>query len=411
MANDNHEVVIVGGGAAGIAAARRLHDAGVQCLLLEARDRLGGRSWTVADPSGSAIDLGCGWLHSADRNPWTGIAIAQGRTIDKTPPPWARMPLPRNFPERDQHEFRGALEAFFARVHAAPDAPDRPAAALLEPGNRWNGLIGAVNSYISGAALERISVRDLRRYADSNVNWRIVQGYGTTIAAHGASVPVALGCLVQAIDRTGARVKIETAKGTLTADRVIITLPSALIAAETIRFTPALPEKTEAARGLPLGLADKLFLSLAQPEEFMTESRVFGHTGRAKTGAYNLRPFGRPQIEVYFGGELAEELEAGGDAAFFEFAVGELTGAFGSDFARRVAPLRLHRWGNDPFARGSYSFALPERADDRARLAAPVDNRLFFAGEACSINDYSTAHGAYLTGLAAADAVLAARKK
>jgi monoamine oxidase len=280
---------------------------------------------------------------------------------------------------------------------------------LLEPGSPWNALIGAIMTYVSGAPLARISARDLANYADTDVNWRVVQGFGATVAAHGAGVPVALGCPAMRIDHRGKRIAIETAKGTLTADRVIVTLPSALLAQETIAFTPALPEKTQAACGLPLGLADKLFLSLAEPEEFAPESQMFGRTDTSNTAAYNLRPFGRPMIEAYFGGDLAHELEAGGDAAFFDFAAGELTGLIGSGFARRIAPLGLHRWGCDPFARGSYSFALPDRAGDRARLAAPVDARLFFAGEACSIHDYSTVHGAYLTGVAAAEAVLAAR--
>jgi monoamine oxidase len=116
-------------------------------------------------------------------------------------------------------------------------------------------------------------------------------------------------------------------------------------------------------------------------------------------------------VEAYFGGALAAELETGGEAAFFDFAVSELVGLFGAGFARRVAPLQLHRWGSDPFARGSYSYALPGKADCRAALAAPVDGRLFFAGEACSRSDFSTAHGAFLTGVAAADQAIAARPR
>jgi monoamine oxidase len=76
-----------------------------------------------------------------------------------------------------------------------------------------------------------------------------------------------------------------------------------------------------------------------------------------------------------------------------------------------VKPLHLHCWGVDPFARGSYSYALPGKSDCRAILAAPVDDRVFFAGEACSRGDYSTAHGAYLTGVAAADQAIAAHRK
>jgi monoamine oxidase len=204
--------------------------------------------------------------------------------------------------------------------------------------------------------------------------------------------------------------KILTAKGTLTARAAIITLPTNMLAEEVRLFQPPLPEKSEAAAGLPLGLADKMFLSLAKHEEFEPDSRLFGSTQHSGTAAYHVRPFGRSQIEVYFGGRLARELEAGGFAAFNDFAVRELVSIFGSSFAQRLKPLRMHMWGVDPFARGSYSSALPGKAACRDALAAPVDNRLFFAGEACSPGNFSTAHGAYETGITAADQVMALQR-
>jgi monoamine oxidase len=412
VANSDTEVVIVGGGAAGIAAGRRLMDARVDCLVVEARARLGGRAWTMRGNSAFPIDLGCGWLHSADRNPWRDIAEAQGCSIDKTPPPWSRRPAPIGFPPAEQTSFLQAQQEFYQQLHSRPEqAPDVPAATFLEPRGQWNALINAVSTYANGAELDRVSTRDVSRYDDSGVNWRVVEGYGTAIAAHGAGLPIMLGRPVRLIDRSGRRLRVETAGGAITADSVIVTVPSGLLAEGRLLFTPPLPEKMEAAAGLPLGLADKLFLSLAQAEEFDKESRLFGRTNRSDTGVYHFRPFGRPQIEAYFGGRLAAELEAGGEPAFADFAIGELVGLLGSDFAQRVKPLHLHCWGVDPFARGSYSYALPGKADCRAILAAPVDDRVFFAGEACSRSDYSTAHGAYLTGVAAADQAIAARRK
>jgi monoamine oxidase len=410
MTNSDIETVVVGGGAAGIAAARRLHHAGVKCLIVEARSRLGGRAWTVAGPSGSALDLGCGWLHSADRNPWVAVAEEQRRTIDKTPPPWRRRSLLHGFPEGRQREFLEAQEKFFSRVseHAQKE-PDVPAAALLAPDCRWNNLINAVGTYISGAELERVSARDFDNFDDTGVNWRVVEGYGATIAACGENLPVALGCPVLRIDHGGNRLKIETAQGVITADQAIVTLPSTILAETEALFAPALPEKTRAAQGLPLGLTDKLFLSLEGAEEFEKDSRLFGATDRTATATYHVRPFGRPQIEVFFGGQLASELEMEGGRAFFDFAVSELAGLLGNAFANRVKPIQIHRWGADPFSRGSYSYAIPGMADCRQKLAAPVDQRLFFAGEACSPRDFSTAHGGWITGVTAADQVIAAR--
>jgi monoamine oxidase len=411
VASSDTEVVIVGGGAAGVAAARRLTDAHLDCLLVEARPRLGGRAWTITDRSAFPIDLGCGWLHSADRNPWRKIAEAQGYSIDKTPPPWMRRSAPIGFPLSEQAAFLQAQQKFYKRLRSLPDGtPDVAAATFLEPLGRWSALINAVSTYASGVELDRVSARDFSRYEDSGINWRVVEGYGTVIAKHGAGLPVIMDCPVRLIDHSSRRLKVETTKGAITADAAIITVPSTLLAEEKLLFNPPLPDKTEAAASLPLGLDDKLFLLLSNAEEFEKDSRLFGHTDRSETAVYHLRPFGRPQIEAYFGGPLAAELEAGGEPAFFDFAVGELTGLLGSDFARRVKPLHLHRWGVDPFSRGSYSCALPGKADSRGVLAAPVEDRLFFAGEACSRSDYSTAHGAYLTGVAAAERAIAARR-
>ena len=411
MTNGEIEVAIIGGGAAGIAAGRRLRAAGVDCLLIEARDRLGGRAWTVNE-AGFALDLGCGWLHSADRNPWAEIALEQGRTIDKSRPPWGRPSLPIRFPLDAQQDFRQAMDRLYDRLEAMlAKGGDVAASAALPPGGRWNDLITAVSTYISGAELDRVSGRDFINYEDTDTNWSVVEGYGATVAAAGAELRTGLGCAVTRIDHSGRRLKIETAKGTIVAGQAIVTLPTAVLAGNENLFFPALPDKTAAARDLPLGLADKLFIALDAAEEFEPNSRVFAHTDRVATASYQIRPFGRPMIEVYFGGSHAAALEAGGERAFFDFAVSELTSLFGHGFAARLKPIAIHRWGADPFAQGSYSYALPGKADARAALAAPVDDRLFFAGEACSKGDFSTAHGGWFTGTAAAEQAMAVRHR
>src|SRR6185437_3696741 len=269
------EVAVIGGGAAGIAAARTLHDAGVHCLLIEARDRLGGRAFTEID-GGYPLDLGCGWLHSADVNPWTRIAQAQGKTIDKTPPPWMKPTSQPKFSVEDQRAFRAATSAFFHRAElAGSKEPDVPSSELLEPGDRWNPLVRAVSTYFAGVEPELVSARDFALYEDTEVNWRVVEGYGAAIAAHAQGVPMLLGASVTGIDHSGKRIRIETAKGAMIASYVIVALPSAVIAQTENLFAPALPDKVDAARGLPLGLADKLFLSLEGAKEFAADSRLY----------------------------------------------------------------------------------------------------------------------------------------
>jgi monoamine oxidase len=208
------------------------------------------------------------------------------------------------------------------------------------------------------------------------------------------------------IDHGAQPIRIQTNQGTIKASAVIVTVPTGIIANGSLRFAPALHDHVEAASLLPLGLAEKLFLALDNPEEFKPESRIYGATDRIATANYHVRPFGRPVIEAYFGGQCARELEGGGIEAFADFAIGQLVDVMGSDFQKRLRPLFASSWARDSYALGSYSHALPGHADKRAKLAQPA-GRLFFAGEAVSPYFFSTAHGAWESGDRAAREALA----
>jgi monoamine oxidase len=280
----------------------------------------------------------------------------------------------------------------------------------LEPGNRWNPMIDALSTYINGCELDAVSTLDMDAYEDTEINWRIRRGYGALMAAYGAPCPVAFDTEVTLIDHSGLRARIETSRGTLSAAKVIVTVPTNLIADEAIRFHPALPGKVDAARGLPLGLADKVMLALDQAEALPKDGNLRGATMRTAMGSFHLRPFGQPCIEGYFGGSFAQALENSGAGALAAEAIDEIVALLGSDFRRKLKPLAESRWAHDPFARGSYSHALPGHAGKRAVLAAPIDGRLFFAGEATSPNFFSTAHGARDSGERAAGEVLTSNK-
>jgi len=407
-----YDVAIIGAGAAGIGAARRLAERRLETIVLEARDRLGGRAFTVAPAGGYPVDLGCEWLHSADRNPLTRLARAEGFTVVEKLPDWGERLIRTGASAAESADWQKARAAFQERVAAAArKGTDHAAADLLEPGNRWNALLDAISTWANGVELDRLSVQDYARYEDSGVNWRVLEGYGRLIERLAAGLPIRLSTPVHRIDHRGRTIRLETPSGTVEAAAVLVTVPPTLIARETIAFTPPLPSaKMEAAHGLPLGLADKLFLALDGPApELPPDSHILGSTKRVATGGYQLRPHGRPMIAAYFGGALARRLEAEGPGAMAQFARDELAGLFGSAFAKRLRRIASSAWAVDPWALGSYSFALPGHADDREKLAAPIDGRLFFAGEACAPGFFSTAHGAYLSGLAAAEAVAAAK--
>src|SRR6267142_7065139 len=279
------DVAIIGAGAAGLGAANALKNSGLSVLVLEARDRVGGRAHTIMASPDVTFDVGCGWLHSADQNSFVQIAEQLNFEINRSLPPWRDRAYGKAFPQDDRDDFIRALNAFYDRaetaaIEAERSGRDGPANLCLEPGNRWNPMIDAISTYINGCELDQVSLLDMDAYEDTDINWRVRRGYGALIAAYGATCPLALNCEVTLIDHSGKRVRIETSLGTLTAGKVIVTVPTNLIADQSIGFHPALPGKVAAARGLPLGLADKVMLALDQPDALPKDGNLRGATMR-----------------------------------------------------------------------------------------------------------------------------------
>ncbi len=202
------DVAIIGAGAAGLGAARALEYSGLSLIVLEARDRVGGRGHTIMAAPGITFDVGCGWLHSADQNSFVPIAEQLNFEIDKTRPPWREQGFDAVFPASERFDFIGALDAFYDRAEQAAkeiatSGRDRPANSCLEPGNRWNPMIDAISTYVNGAELDRVSILDMDAYQDSEINWRVRRGYGALMAAYGAPCPLALNTQVTLIDHSG----------------------------------------------------------------------------------------------------------------------------------------------------------------------------------------------------------------
>ncbi|MGN6377173.1 MAG: flavin monoamine oxidase family protein, partial [Sphingomonas sp.] len=403
--------VVIGAGAAGIAAARRLRDSGADVLLLEASGRIGGRAHTVR-VGREALDLGCGWLHSADRNPWTRIALAEGFQIDRTPAHWREQWHDLGFPKPDQEAFHDAYQQFSERAHGYAAGPDRPLADFIQPDNPWRPLIDAISGYANGANLGAVSLHDWAAYEDAagDDNWRLIEGYGTLIAAHGKGLPTRLNTPVSLIDHRGPRMRLITPAGLVEADRVIVAVPTPILADGDLNFDPPLPAKRDAAAALPLGLADKIYLGI-RGGDYPHNAHLVGNPHSSATASYQVGYLGQPVVEAFFGGDCAEALEREDDRAAADFAIGELARLLGNDWRLRLQPIARTRWRAEPFIRGSYSHARIGHAGQRPILAAPHADRIFFAGEACSASDFSTAHGAYETGVAAAEEALAADRR
>jgi monoamine oxidase len=392
-------LVIVGGGAAGIGAAAEAKRRGIDALIVEAKDRLGGRAHSI-DWNGYRLDLGCTWLHSAERNSLRAEAERIGAELDRKPTNWFGQFRNLGWSADEQEEAWHAFEELEQRMSESPPSSDR-ASDSLEAGNPWNPWLDAISGYINGAPLDQVSVADWLAYdnAASSQNLRLSRGYGGLLAELGAEFEHRLGTPVTAVSRLSDAVQLDTPAGVIEAERVIVTVPTATLG--RIRFDPPYEKLFAAAEHLPLGVADKLFLSLDDAEDFPNDAHLLGNPHSSETGSYFIRPMGMPVVEGFFGGDGARALEALGDEGAAGFAIDELANLLGSDIRKRLKMIAVSRWAHEPWICGSYSHALPGHAAARETLANAGDDRIAFAGEAVSPTDYSTAHGAYDSGVAA----------
>ncbi|MFO1503910.1 MAG: NAD(P)/FAD-dependent oxidoreductase [Steroidobacteraceae bacterium] len=406
------DTVIIGAGAAGIAAARRLVGAGRRILLLEARQRVGGRA--VVDQSlGVPADLGAAWLHFAEANAWTGLAETLGFHILRRDPGWgpgahigARAP---SEPEHDAviagyDRYRQAVEA------AAEAGQDVPLSDVL-PEDDFRPRFDAVMNWAVGAETQQVSTLDLTRSAESRHDWAVREGLGAVVAAAAHALPVQLGTMVTAIDWSGNVVRVDSSAGRIEANSVIVTVPTSVLARGAINFHPLLPPRYEEAfANLPLGVANKVYFRIERGLFPDDRSRQFlGTASTSRTCHWMVNVADQPLLMAYFGGSLAQELERRG--ALVQFAREELVRLFGSDMMRELGASLSTAWGGDLYSLGSYSVARPGFAHSREDLATPVSPQLQFAGEACSVNFYGTLHGAWASGIEAAERLLLPRQR
>ncbi len=395
------DVAVVGAGAAGIAAARSLQAAGISHIVLEAAGRIGGRALT--DHSlGYPVDLGCTWLHSADRNPLADGDPAQ-YDCDRAPPRLFLDDDARWATDPEQALHADYIAACEAAIEAAAAQGKDPSVADIVPANprfrrHFDWWCGAYTS----VPPQELSSQDWCRYVDTRRNWTVLGGFGTHIIQRARGLPIRRETPVLAIDRRGKAVRLVTPAGNLEAKAVILTAGTEAL--KRIRFLPALPSTTQAAiHRLPLGRANKVALRF---------DRVDPEWGPGRSALLSVRfgRFGRPLAESFVEASIARALEPEGERGQAAFVVDQLCSMYGNHLRSRVQAARASRWGNTPWIWGAYSAMTPGGGDARADLARPVEDRLFFAGEATHPTFCTAAHGAWLSGeRAAAEAMRALR--
>jgi monoamine oxidase len=407
----NVDAVIVGAGAAGIAAARRLAAAGKRFALVEAADQLGGRCITDTGTFGVPYDRGAHWIYAADINPLARLATQTGLVIYPAPP-GQRMRIGKRYAREGEMEdfLAGLVRANIAIADAARKSDVACGGVLPKDLGEWRPSIEFVlGPYNSGKDLPELSTADLSRSAERDNSAFCRQGLGALVAKLGAGLPLLTATPVTRIGFGGrATVEVDIPRGQFQARAVIVTVSTGVLASGKIKFTPDLPRRhLDALNKLKLGSHDHVALELTgNPLGLRADELVLEKSDNKQTGAIFANISGSTLCTVDVGGSFGRDLSAKGEAAMVDFAIGWLAGLYGADIKNAVKRRHATRWNEEPWVLGATSAAAPGAQSARRILMEPLGNRIFFAGEAAHETMWGTVNGAWESGERAADAVV-----
>jgi monoamine oxidase len=406
------EVAIIGAGAAGIAAARKVAAAGRRFALIEASERIGGRCFTDGSTFGVAYDRGAHWLHMPDINPVAKLATrGSGFDVYAAPPGQKLRITKRNAREGEMEDYLAAIVRGNRAIQEASrgKADLSCAQALPKDLGDWKPSVEfALGPFGCGKDLDEISVMDFARSLERDVDSFCRQGLGALVAKLGADLPVQLRTPVRSMQSTRNFVEIETARGRINARAAIVTLSTAALAAEKVRINPPLPKRQiDALAKLSLGSYDHVALELkGNPLQLRSDDLVFEKASGARTAALLANVSGTPLCMVDVGGKFGAEISKAGEAAMIDFATGWLANLFGADVKKAIGRTHATRWNADPWALGAFSAAAVGGQPGRKVLMEPIRDRMFFAGEAVHETLWGTVGGAWESGERAAEAAL-----
>jgi len=404
------DVIIIGAGAAGLSAARELSRLGLTYTVIEGSHRIGGRAYSEEIAPGVWFDLGCAWLVGGAANPFVAIADELGITLDKDNSDlfkeenhrFQRNGEPLNNDQRAAClRFYG--DSYMAISAAAKQGQDVAVSDVVDIDNEFSApfLCGVASAW--GEDIDLVSTADFVS-AIGELGFQAPHGYGNLVAAWGADVAVSLNTRALRIDWSGHGVTVETPTGAIAGRTALSTVSTGILASGEILFTPDLPDwKTEAINNLPMGTENKMGVYF--------DADVFGADGRGHYSTWNddgnaakvdASVMGLNIAAVFVGGRHGVWLEKQGQQACHDFAIDRVADIFGHDIRKHVTRSIVTAWNTEPWTRGSWACALPGQAYQRANLQRPVDERLFFAGEATVYGGQGTCHGAYQSGIRAA---------
>jgi monoamine oxidase len=403
------DIVVIGAGAAGIAAARRIMAANRRVIVVEASGQAGGRCLTDTTTFDMPFDRGARWLHNPDTNPMVKLARSAGLNVSAAPLGQKIRVGRRNARAGETEEFLAALVRANRAIDDASRKADVSCASVLPKDlGDWAATAEFVlGANATGKDLKDVSVIDKAHAQDRTAAIGCRQGLGTLIAKLGADVPLALSTPANHIAWSGRDVTVDTPSGKIAARAAIITVSSNVLAAGNIRFTPDIPKRQlDAASRLGLGSYDRIALQLpGNPIGLGRDDVVIEQSNSTRTAMLFANVGGSSLCMIDIAGSFGRDLTAQGEAAMSAFAVEWLTKLFGSDAAAAVKKTGATRWNAAPFALGAMSVAAPGGQPSRKILTEPI-GCMFLAGEATHETLWGTVDGAWESGERAADAAL-----
>jgi monoamine oxidase len=280
---------------------------------------------------------------------------------------------------------------------------DMPMFEIIDNNDRWAPYFWALYAKEFTRDVDQASARDPLSFTHEETDLAVADGLGVLMARYGADVPVTLNSAVHKIDYSGSRIKLDTAKGRIHADKVILTVSNGILANRDIEFSPALPDwKLDAVDGIPLGSHTRVALMFDQPVLRELPPHFTVSTSGDGPISFRNRPFDYDYVEAVTGGRMSEWMEKSGERSTIDFLLAKIRDAAGHTAVPEPSRYIMSAWNRDEWVKGAYSCARPGAADQRPILAKPVDNRIFFAGEATSSTGFGSVHGACLSGRDAA---------
>src|SRR3954447_18757676 len=403
------DIVVIGAGAAGIAAARRIMAANRRVIVVEATGQVGGRCLTDTATFDVPFDRGARWMHNPDTNPMIKLGRNAGLDISTAPSGQKIRIGRRNARPGETEEFLAAL----VRANRAIDEASRKgdvacASALPKDLGDWAGTAEFVlGASFSGKDLKDLSVGDKARAQDRNTAIACRQGLGTLVAKLGEQVPLSLSTPANRISWGSRDVTVETPSGKIAARAAVITVSSNVLAAGNIKFTPDIPKRTlDAAARLTLGSFDRIALQMpGNPLGLSRDDVIIEQSSSTRTALMYANIGGSSLCTIDVAGSFGRDLSAQGEAAMIAFANEWLTKLFGSDIAKAVKKSAATRWNAQPFVLGAMSAAAPGGQPSRRILMEPL-GPLFLAGEAAHETLWGTVDGAWESGERGAEAAL-----